>query len=107
MASGCGWNLWVWLVGVVVRRYIDYLILHIPYSSCICSFLQKHPYFLFIFFNVFRSCKHLVFSVRVHVCVLVCARVCVCVHLCVHVRACTCVYVCLRVLVWYSNPIIV
>ena len=23
VASGSGWNLWVWLVGVVVRRYID------------------------------------------------------------------------------------
>ena len=23
-----------------------------PYSSCICSFLQQHPYFLFIFLNV-------------------------------------------------------
>ena len=23
-----------------------------PYSSCICSFLQQHPYFLFIFKNV-------------------------------------------------------
>ena len=22
-----GWNLWVWIVGVVVRRYIDFLIL--------------------------------------------------------------------------------
>ena len=28
--GGCGWNLWVWLVGVVVRRYIDFLILPIP-----------------------------------------------------------------------------
>ena len=28
-----------------------------PYS-CICSFLQQHPYFLFFFFfNVFRSCS--------------------------------------------------
>ena len=45
VASGSGWNLWVWLLGVVVRRYIDFLI---PYSSCICSFLQQHPYFLFI-----------------------------------------------------------
>ena len=27
--SGCGWNVWVWLVYVVVRRYIDFLIL--PY----------------------------------------------------------------------------
>ena len=23
MASGSGWNLWVWLLGVVVKRYID------------------------------------------------------------------------------------
>ena len=38
MASGSGWNLWVWLAGggcgwnicVVVRRYIDYLIFLIP-----------------------------------------------------------------------------
>ena len=30
VASGSGWNLWVWLLGVVVRRYIDFLILHIP-----------------------------------------------------------------------------
>ena len=29
MASGSGWNLWVWLVDVVVRRYLDFLILHI------------------------------------------------------------------------------
>ena len=26
-----------------------------PYSSCISSFLQQHPYFLFFFKNVFRS----------------------------------------------------
>ena len=30
VASGSGWNLWVWLVGVVVRRYIDFIILLIP-----------------------------------------------------------------------------
>ena len=34
-------------MGVVVRRYIDYLILLIPTLVYICSFLQ-HPYFLFI-----------------------------------------------------------
>ena len=28
-----------------------------PYSSCICSFLHQHPYFLFIFKNVFHSCS--------------------------------------------------
>ena len=27
VASVSGWNLWVWLLGVVVRRYIDFLIL--------------------------------------------------------------------------------
>ena len=53
VASGSGWNLWVWLLGVVVRRYI-YRFPHTtyPYSSCICSFLQQHPYFLFFFFIV-------------------------------------------------------
>ena len=24
--GGCGWNLWVWLVGVVLSRYIDFFI---------------------------------------------------------------------------------
>ena len=41
VASESGWNLWVWLVGVVVRRYtgIDFLILLIPTPfNCICSF---------------------------------------------------------------------
>ena len=47
VASGSGWNLWMWLVAVVVRRYICHTTY--PYSSCICSFLQQHPYFLFIF----------------------------------------------------------
>ena len=76
VASGCGlnvwmtivesgWNVWVWLVGVVSRRRVwlvgeggiygcackeVYGFPHTtyPYSSCICSFLQQHPYFLFI-----------------------------------------------------------
>ena len=53
MASGNEWNLWVWLAGggcgckeVCRFPHITY-----PYSSCICSFLQQHPYFLFIFNN--------------------------------------------------------
>ena len=72
-----GWNEWVWLVGVVSRRRVwlvgvggiygcgqqevsvssgcgckeVYRFPHItyPYFSCICSFLQQHPYFLFHF----------------------------------------------------------
>ena len=49
MASG--WNLWVWLVSVVVRRYIyiidiRIIIITFPYSTCISSFFgQHHPYF--------------------------------------------------------------
>ena len=31
VASGSGLNLWVWLLGVVVRRYIDFLILLLLY----------------------------------------------------------------------------
>ena len=51
LAGGkCGWNLWVWLVGVVVRRYIDFLILLIPTPLVSALFLQQHHYFLFIFF---------------------------------------------------------
>ena len=36
VASGSGWNLWVWLLGVIVRRYV-YRFPHTtyPYSSCI------------------------------------------------------------------------
>ena len=30
VASGSGWNLWVWLLDVVLRRYIDFLILLVP-----------------------------------------------------------------------------
>ena len=52
VASGSGWNLWVWLVGVVLWRYmyIDFFILLIPTPLISGFFLQQHPYFLFIFF---------------------------------------------------------
>ena len=39
VANGSGWNLWVWLL--------------IP-TPLVSSFLQQHPYFLFILLNVFR-----------------------------------------------------
>ena len=54
MASGSGWNLWVWLLGVVVRRYIDFLILLIPTPLVSVLFLQQHPPY-FCHLNVFRS----------------------------------------------------
>ena len=52
VASGSGWNLWVWLLGVVVRRYIDFLILLIPtplvsvlFCSSIPTFFNKKMFF--------------------------------------------------------------
>ena len=36
--GGYGWNLWVWLVGLVARRYIDFLILLIP-TPLVSAFL--------------------------------------------------------------------
>ena len=57
VASGSGWNLWVWLLGVVLRRYIDFLILLIPTPLVSVLFCSSIPTFLFIFKNVFRSCS--------------------------------------------------
>ena len=56
VASGSGWNPWVWLLGVVLRRYIDFLILLIPTPLVSVLFCSSIPTFLFIFLNVFRSC---------------------------------------------------
>ena len=54
VASGSGWKLWVWLLGVVLRRYIDFLILLIP--TPLVSVLFAAASLLFVhFFNVFRS----------------------------------------------------
>ena len=77
VASGSGWDLWVWLLGVVVRRYIDFLILLIPtplvsvlfYSSIptFCSFKKMFfvlvpVLFLITFYvlnNFFAQYKHI------------------------------------------------
>ena len=53
VASGSGWNLWVWLLGVVLRRYIDYLILLIPTPLVSVLFCCSIPTFLFIFLIFF------------------------------------------------------
>ena len=58
MASG--WNLWVWLVSVVVRRYIIDILTIIntfPYSTCISSFFGSIiSISLFILKMFFHSC---------------------------------------------------
>ena len=55
VASGSGWNLWEWLLSVVVRRYIDFLILLIPTPLVSVLFYSRIPTFVH-FKNVFRSC---------------------------------------------------
>ena len=48
VASGNGWNLWVWLLGVVLRRYIDFLILLIPTPLVSVLFCSSTPTSFFI-----------------------------------------------------------
>ena len=55
VASGSGWNLWVWLLGLVVRKYmyIDFLILLIPtplVSVLFCSSISTFCSFFKMFF---------------------------------------------------------
>ena len=45
VASVSGWNLWVWLLGVVVRRYIDFLILLNPTALVFVLFYSSIPTF--------------------------------------------------------------
>ena len=56
VASGSGWNLWVWLLGVVVRRYIDFLILLIPTPLYLFFFAAASLLFAHLK-KVFRSCS--------------------------------------------------
>ena len=51
VASGSGWNLWVWLLGVVLRRYIDFLILLIPTPLVSVLFGSSIPTSFFILYN--------------------------------------------------------
>ena len=51
VASGSGWNLWVWLLGVFVRRYIDFLILLIPTPLVLFFFTAAS--LLFVHFLMF------------------------------------------------------
>ena len=75
VASGSGWNLWVVLLGVVVRRYIDFLILLIPtplvsvlfYSSTLL-FVHKKKCFSFLFQYFFNYILCFSRSINTHTC---------------------------------------
>ena len=77
VASGSGWNLWVWLLGVVVRRYIDFLILLIPTPLVSVLFYSSIPTFFsfkkkcFSFFNYIdqHNCELILFRGIVLCCV--------------------------------------
>ena len=63
VASGSGWNLWVWLLGVVLRRYIDLLILLIPtplvsvlFCSSIPTFFVHFFIYIYIIMGLMSSC---------------------------------------------------
>ena len=58
VASGSGWNLWVWLLGVVVRRYIDFLILFIPLLLYLFFFCSSIPTLCSFKKKCFRSCSN-------------------------------------------------
>ena len=47
----------MWLLGVVVRRYIDFLILLIPTPLVSVLFYSSTPFFVHLKKNVFRSCS--------------------------------------------------
>ena len=53
VASGSGWNLWVWLLDVVLRRYIDFLILLIPTPLVSVLFCSSIPTSFFILLKWF------------------------------------------------------
>ena len=65
MASG--WNLWVWLVSVIVRRYIiDILtIITFPYSTCISSFFGNIIHISLFIFKMFFSFLFMLFLCNV------------------------------------------
>ena len=54
VASGSGWNLWVWLLGVVIRQCIDFLIIpttlvYVHFCSNILLFVHFLKCFSFFF----------------------------------------------------------
>ena len=78
VASGSGWNLWVWLLGVVLRRYIDFLILLIPTplvsvlfaaaSLLFCSFLKM--FFVLYILECFKYNSHMYVCPLSEVCII-------------------------------------
>ena len=70
VASGSGWNLWLWLLGVVLRRYIDFLILLIPTPLVSVLFCSSIPTFCsFFIYNMFQAVRRAVNVLNVSTCI--------------------------------------
>ena len=67
VASGSGWNLWVWLLGGGCKEIYRFPHTTYPYSSCICSFCSSIPTFCSLKKNVFRSCSSYFFVIKFYV----------------------------------------
>ena len=62
---GYGYNVLVWLVSVVIRRYIDtilIIIINFPYSTCIRSFFGSSILTSLFIKMFFRSCFRYFFT---------------------------------------------
>ena len=66
VASGSEWNIWVWLLGVVVRRYIDFILLHIPTPLLSVLFCSSIPTFC-SFFKCFSFLFQYFFVIKFYV----------------------------------------
>ena len=65
VASGSGWNIWVWLLGVVLRRYIDFLILLIPTPLVSVLFCSSIPTFFVHFLKCFSFLFQYFFKITI------------------------------------------
>ena len=64
VASGSGWNLWVWLLCVVLRRYIDFLILLIPTPLVSVLFCSSIPTSFFILLKYIYCTEPIITTVQ-------------------------------------------
>ena len=64
VASGCGEQEVGVATGCGFKEIYRFPHTTYPYSSCICTFLQQHPYFFVHFLNVFRSCSSTFFKLH-------------------------------------------
>ena len=71
VASGSGWNIWVWLLGVVVRRYIVssyylFLLLLYLFFFTAASLLFVHFLMFFVLFHPYEGCTYCFIHEQAH-----------------------------------------